>query len=363
MFAQLILAGLLPIAEIAPAQDKTSGKEELAKLIERAKYDARAEIVEALLSDAKPEDYLEYAGQLKRRGLYEKAAIFYLFALKTGPKELVPRASYQLAGNFAQWEQSKHALNYLQKAVDAGFWGYELMREDEELKSLRDNAVYQKLLAEVQRRYESEASKHAGGSLLRKPEGMPPVKGWPVLVLLHGYGSNKENMQDAAALAAKLGYAGLAVSGPVVLGEGSYRWSSDGVNTTHQYLVSVLNEHKDQGLDRERVYVAGFSQGALHAVLLTASKPESYAGALAISPGGLLRMPDKVTDAGKARPLFLLGGTKEPAGNVELRSECEKLWQAAKWPVKIDTHDGGHQIPPDWQKRVTEALKWLESPR
>lgn len=356
MLTALLVSTLL--AADAP-QDKKDPKDELARLLERARYDARAEIVEALLKDATAEEYLAYADQLKRRGLYEKAAIFYLVALKTGPKELAARASYRLACNFALWEQPRLALDYLQKAVDAGFWGYELMREDDELKSLRDHAVYKKLLAEVQKRYEVEAPKHAGGTLLRKPDGAAPAAGWPVLLLLHGYGSNKENLQELAALAAKHSFVAIAVSGPVVLDAGSYRWSAEGAATTHEHLLKALDEHKDQKLDRQRVYVGGFSQGALHAVVLTATRPDVYGGALVVSPGGLVRLPEQVANPGRPRPLYLLAGKAEPAGNLELQKECAKLWHAAKWPIRVDTHEGGHSFPEDWPKRLGEALEWL----
>jgi len=351
---------------LVSADDKGTDKDKEARLIEKGKYEARAEIVEALLQELTAEGYLLYADQLKSRGLYEKAAVFYLLALKMD-KSLAAQGSYRLAGNFALWDQTALALKWLTRAVDAGFWGYELMKEDADLKAVRNDPdpvhkdAYDSLLAKVKKRYEKEAPNHAGGSLVEKPAGTAPEKGWPVILLLHGYGSNKENIKEVAAFVAKNGFVGIAVSGPTVLDKNCFRWSNDGIEETHQHLVKALEKHKaDVSIDPKRVYIAGFSQGALHAVLLTAGKPDFYAGALAISPSGHLKVPDKPAGTAKSpRPLYLLGGSQEPVGNKDLLRSCEKLWQNAKWPVKVETHDGGHSFPAGWQKYVGGALKWL----
>jgi predicted esterase len=352
---------------LVPADDKGVDKDKEARLIEKGKYEARAEIVEALLQEWSAEEYLAYADQLKARGLYEKAAVFYLVALKMD-KVLAAQGSYRLAGNFALWDQTALAVKWLTRAVDAGFWGYELMKEDADLKAVRNDTdavhkdAYEALLAKVKKRYEKEAPNNAGGSLMEKPAGKAPDKGWPVILLMHGYGSNKENIKEIAAFAAKNGLVGIAVSGPTVLDKNCYRWSNDGIEETHQHLVKALEKHKaDVSIDPKRVYVAGFSQGALHAVLLAANKPGFYAGALAISPSGHLKVPESLkADTGGARPLYLLGGSKEPAGNKDLLKSCEQLWKSAKWPVKVETHDDGHSFPAGWQKLVGGALKWLQ---
>jgi predicted esterase len=365
-----MLYGLTLFAFAALAVGLADDKDKEARLIEKGKYEARAEIVEALLQEWSSVEYMVYGDQLKARGLYEKAAVFYLVALKMD-KGLAAQVSYRLAGNFALWNQSALAVKWLTRAVDAGFWGYELMKEDADLKNVRTDPdavhkdAYEALLAKVKKRYEQEAPKNAGGSLMEKPSGDAPEKGWPVILLMHGYGSNKENIKEVAAFVAKNGFIGVAVSGPTVLDKNCYRWSNDGIEETHQHLVKALEKHKaDVAVDPKRVYVAGFSQGALHAVLLAASKPEFYAGAVAISPSGHLKVPETLkAKPDSARPLYLLGGSQEPAGNKDLLKSCESLWKAGKWPVKVETHDGGHGFPADWQKRVGGALKWLRDPK
>ena len=51
--------------------------------------------------------------------------------------------------------QADRAINWLQKAVAAGFKDLELMKRDKSMDALRENWAFQKLLAELEQKGES----------------------------------------------------------------------------------------------------------------------------------------------------------------------------------------------------------------
>lgn len=98
---------------------------------------------------------------------------------------------------------------------------------------------------------------------ITRPSGSPPSDGFPGVVLVHGYGGNKDDMAPLANLLFFNGYASLAYS---VRGQGN----SGGFSTTmgereKQDLQEVIEYFRNtSGIDRERIGVAGGSQGGIH---------------------------------------------------------------------------------------------------
>jgi predicted esterase len=310
-------------------------------------------------SDADAEQLLMVADTLKAQHDFEEAAAHYLAALQRKPD--LTMATYQLGCNYALWGNTELALQWLKKGVDAGFWGYAMMKDDDDLVSIQKTQEFQQLLATVKERYPAEAAKHKGGSALERPSGDVVLAGWPVILFLHGFGDGKAGYVPLARVAAQHHVAGIAVDGPVVQYEGRYNWPTDSFETTHQYLQNVLARYKDEPLDKSRVYLLGLSQGAGHAAALVALHPESYAGAIVFSPGGKPEPPTTFASAGPARPLYVTIGRREPAGNKQLAKLWADNWRKAGWPVREESHAGGHHVPRGWDSEFPKVLSWLHS--
>lgn len=172
----------------------------------------------------------------------------------------------------------------------------------------------------------SPALKH----VVRKPDGggqAPP----PLLLLLHGVGSNED---DLFALAPYLDKRFLVVSAraPVELDYGGYGWfriefTPGGMSADVEQArrsLGMLPGFVDElvetyGADAGRVYLMGFSQGAMMSLALTLTRPEKVAGAVAMSgrlPRQVLeREPDRDALAGK--PLLVTHGLYDPVLPVE----------------------------------------------
>lgn len=351
-----LLSGIILFLTVAARGQTTQPAAVDDKAAKLAAIEARIGVVNRLLRDASAEDYRIFADELQSNGRFDEATIYYLVSEKMKPGNAQCR--YQLACTLAQWGQKELAITWLEKASEAGFWGAPALESDGELNSIRQDAKFAGILAAVKKRYDAEAQKHVPRPILAVPAGKAPEGGFPIVLLLHGFGTSNENFRDFADLAAANGLAGIAPSGEVALDEGRFSWGKD-AEVTHKYLQSVLDSFRGRmDLNFTRVYLGGFSQGAMHSGVLLATKPDSYRGALCISPGGLSGVPQIVVPARK-RPLFLVGGHAENPRTLANLAKFESTWKAAGQPTQVHWHDLGHTFPPDWKDVFGKALHWM----
>jgi phospholipase/carboxylesterase len=153
----------------------------------------------------------------------------------------------------------------------------------------------------------------------------------PLLLLLHGVGSNED---DLFALAPDLDGRFMVVSAraPFALDYGGYGWFR--IELTPRGMVADVEQAKQSlrllpgfvdelvetyGADVRRVYLMGFSQGAMMSLALTLTRPEKVAGVVAMSgrlPRQVLELaPDR--DALTGKPILVTHGLYDPVLPVE----------------------------------------------
>jgi phospholipase/carboxylesterase len=126
--------------------------------------------------------------------------------------------------------------------------------------------------------------------------GAPLAEATGAVVLLHGRGGSAE---DILSLAQPLYREGLAYLAPQAAGHTWYPNSFLAPREANEpYLSSALAkvgslvaETEAAGIPRDRILIAGFSQGACLATEFVASNPVRYAGIIAFT-GGLIGPPD-----------------------------------------------------------------------
>jgi phospholipase/carboxylesterase len=166
--------------------------------------------------------------------------------------------------------------------------------------------------------------------LVRKP-GRGGRAAPPLLLLLHGIGSNEE---DLFGLAPYLDERFLVVSAraPVTLAYGGYGWFQ--IDFTPRGMVADVEQAKKSlamlpgfvdelvetyGADGRRVYLMGFSQGAMMSLALTLTSPERVAGVVAMSgrlPGQVLG-PEPGREALTDLPVLVTHGLYDPVLPIE----------------------------------------------
>lgn len=189
----------------------------------------------------------------------------------------------------------------------------------------------------------------------------------PVVVWLHGYrgyspagympGETEESMQKHADA---LGAVILGFPATTDLGDDTQQWSEEPVadqpyvQDRLQTLTAGLN------VDLKRVALFGFSQGAMVAGDLASLHPDSYRGAVLMSPGGIgipkpaeRKLPQHATQV-----YFCFCGADEHAANVGLTKAYAEHLQNLGAHVTLKLYEGvsKHTRPPDF---MTQFTTWM----
>jgi len=192
----------------------------------------------------------------------------------------------------------------------------------------------------------------------RKPAPGKP----PLLVLLHGFGANEQDLLPVAAqLDPRLAVASLR--GPYQIRPGGYSWvngtSADELANARRMVIECIDQVADStGADRSRVYLAGFSQGAMLTLAIALTEPEKIAGAAVLSGRLAAAVRDNHAAPERLRgfPILVTHGTDDP--QIPVRS-AHDIRQALKpMGVALDYHEfeSGHYIS---EINVDVLNQWL----
>ncbi len=192
----------------------------------------------------------------------------------------------------------------------------------------------------------------------------------PLLLLLHGFGSNE---QDLFSLAPYLDKRFLCVSAraPVAIGAGAYCWfnlefTPEGINAdleqaqrTLEMLPVFIDELIEAyEVDASCVYLAGFSQGAMMSYGLLLTRPELIAGVVAMSgrvPDVLLEQTHDVK-ALDGTPVLVTHGIYDPVLPVEHGREANKYLGTLPVELSYREYPMGHEVNAESLRDVTVWL-------
>src|SRR6516164_3938402 len=138
------------------------------------------------------------------------------------------------------------------------------------------------------------------------PTGYEPKYAYPLLVFFHGHGGNEEQILRLAPRLSRRNFICIGLRGPEVLGTRKdgrlgYTWRLDGSadSLLEDYLLrAVEHTRRSYHVHSERIYLAGFCEGATLAYRLGLSFPERFAGVLSLNGTmprhgcPLMRLPD-----------------------------------------------------------------------
>ena len=131
--------------------------------------------------------------------------------------------------------------------------------------------------------------------LVRQPKS--DVKNAPVIILLHGYGSNEE---DLFSFAEELPDSMLVISvrAPLNMGFGSYAWytihfetndsskfsdipeAKEALDKIGIFIDEIISEYK---VDKDKIFLFGFSQGTILSIAFALNNPDKIQHVVALS--------------------------------------------------------------------------------
>ncbi len=194
----------------------------------------------------------------------------------------------------------------------------------------------------------------------------------PLLLLLHGYGANED---DLFSLAPYLDERFFIVSAraPITLrGMGGYAWfnlgfTAQGISvdpaeveaarhTLHKFIGEIVEAYD---CDPNAVYLVGFSQGAMMSLAVALTYPGSAAAVVAMSgrlmPQIIEQIPDK--DALIGLPVFVLHGTRDAVLPISHGRDTSRHLSELPIDLTYKEYDMGHEVSAESLEDITEWLR------
>lgn len=207
-------------------------------------------------------------------------------------------------------------------------------------------------------------------SFLKRDAAPGAASPW-LLVLLHGVGSNEEDLFGLASHVPAHFHV-VSLRAPNVVGHGSYAWFQFGVSPQGQRVIHQAQEaasrrllgetlaslSRQLGVPPERVVVGGFSQGGIMSLSLLLTQPQLVHGAMVLHSRLLDEVLPFVAPGAQlqGKQLWVSGGSRDqvlPIAHSRLiREHAQKL----PLTLRYTEFPNAHEITPD---ELTGAMQWL----
>jgi phospholipase/carboxylesterase len=201
------------------------------------------------------------------------------------------------------------------------------------------------------------------------PIGYEPNYPYPLLVFLHGHGSNEERALRLAPRLSRRNYVAIGLRGPHRVDCDDFRhpgftWPVDGSNDSllEDYVISAVEQtRRYYHIHSERIFLCGICEGAAIAYRLGLTFPEKLGGVISLN--GTMPAP------GPGRPLFrlpelrqlkvLIGhGIANSVVPLSLAQRDYMALYAAGLDVKIQTYPTTHKLHSDMLRDVN---RWIQA--
>jgi phospholipase/carboxylesterase len=193
----------------------------------------------------------------------------------------------------------------------------------------------------------------------------------PLVIFLHGYGSNEGDLFGIKEfLPAQYNY--LSVRAPMVMEEGSYQWfrkkgegayngETDDLNASGQLLLDFIAQAAQKyHTEPAKVFLVGFSQGAIMSYEVALRHPEAVGGIAALSGRVLpvLRSELKPDEKRQSLAIFIGHGTADTRLPFSDGTEANSLLKSVSLEPEFHAYQGvGHSISTE---EIQDLGAWLQ---
>lgn len=284
-------------------------------------------------------------------------------------------SNYNVACMYSLLKETDKAFEYLDLAAGRGFnvGGRDMatqMERDSDLDFLRDDPRYAKALKKTREHRTLDRQPLTVGSRVANrwkataPKAYDGETKLPLLVVLHGYAGNMEEVTDTwKAAADKAGVILLAPQGMWQLDDDGeqFHWGRD-MDTIEENVMESIDMAMDEyEIDDENIILAGFSQGGWATWSLALRSPDTFAG---IIPVGGLYEPESSSvyedeDLASLRIFIMIGG-EENDRLIDANKKAAKQFKKLGAKIKLNIYDGlGHAYPDDTTPEQVRAIRFI----
>jgi predicted esterase len=276
--------------------------------------------------------------------------------------------NYNVACMYSILGKKNEAFRYLDRAIDLGGVNGDMVKQiedDKDFDKIRKDPRYAELLEKAGKGAKGVGALPQGKEVkpewqVTVPKGFDKDKKAPLIVALHAYNDSMEgSIEHWKAAAAEIGAILLTPQGAYQLDNDHYQWGRD-LNAIEEIVMDSIDEVIDEyKVDKKKVVVVGFSQGAWAAWALALRNPDVFCGAIPV--GG--RFPqgwkdDAEEDLVKNLRVFAMLGAKDDENLVTSNKDGAKDLAEIGAKVEVKVYDGiRHEFP---KKATEEEVKALE---
>lgn len=193
----------------------------------------------------------------------------------------------------------------------------------------------------------------------------------PLVIFLHGYGSNEQDLMGIKdELPATYTY--LSVRAPIVMEEGRYQWfrqkgkgayngETNDLKTSGRVLLDFIAQAaKKYHTQPNKVYLVGFSQGAIMSYEVALRHPEAVGGIAALSGRILPVLKSELKPDEKSQNLgiFIGHGTADTRLPFKDGTDANSLLQSLSLKPEFHAYEGvGHSIS---AVEMQDLSAWLQ---
>ena len=196
------------------------------------------------------------------------------------------------------------------------------------------------------------------------PTGYEPRYPYPLIVFLHGHGGNQQQILRLAPRVSRRNYVSIGLRGPVCLGPNrkgalGFSWGdASHLPLIEDYLLSAIEQtRRHYHIHSERIFLAGFAEGATLAYRLGLQFPDKLNGVIALNghmpreDRPLLRLPEV-----RSLRVFIGHGVANSVVPASLVRADRRLLYSAGLDVEMKSYATNHRLHPDM---LRDMNRWI----
>lgn len=196
------------------------------------------------------------------------------------------------------------------------------------------------------------------------PIGYEPRYAYPLIVFLHGQGGNEEQILRLAPRISRRNFVSIGLRGPVCLGPNrqgalGFSWGDAAhLPLIEDYLLEAIQQTRlHYHIHSERIFLAGFAEGATLAYRMGLLFPDKINGVIALNghmpreDRPLLRLPDV-----RSLQVFIGHGIANSVVPASMVRADRRLLYAAGMDVEMHSYATNHRLHKDM---LRDMNRWI----
>lgn len=308
-------------------------------------------------------DVRELRGQYIREGMtaygeknYEKAIdkLKKAFKLDTTSAPI----AYNIACCYSLHNNVDSAIHWVNRTIELGSYSFS---QDSDFDNIRESEEF----IEATVRAESllaVAREKEWPTFVFKPENYVDNKRYPVMIMLHGFGSAPQDFTgDFVDYIRDKGFIFVVPYGTEIYGLKSFGWG-DSRKVDEKIFNDIRNLKEEYSIDTTGIILAGFSQGGSRTFSTVLRNPGIFMGGITIAGYYNAEELNKYIDniEGGELKLYMMLGGKESDEMIASNREVKKLLEGKGVEVRLKIFpELGHAFPGNQEEEIKEAIDFI----